>query len=68
MPEEKAELVVFQVGTFVCPNTKTAVPLMASHALPFLQWPVLVERCPGCEQRHVVSCEDVQHPPAFGYE
>lgn len=71
MPTEKlanAEVSLYEVGLFICPNTKTAVPLMAPRALPYLEWPFKVEKCPSCAQSHVLCCEDVQHPPSFGYE
>ncbi len=58
----------FEVGKFICPATQSLVPLMATCSLAFLDWPVVVEHCPGCGQRHVVRCEDVEHPPVFGYE
>lgn len=58
----------FKVGTFVCPKTKAPVPLMATSSLPFLEWPIVVEKCEACGEQHVLQSDDVYHPPAFGYE
>lgn len=68
MPAQKAELTEFTVGHYVCPKTKLLVPLKASCSLAYLNWPVVVEQCPNCGGKHVLCCEDVQHPPVFGYE
>ncbi len=57
-----------QVGQFKCPNTRTLVPLMSSQAFAFLHWPVLVERCPSCGERHQLEVTDVEHPPVYGRE
>jgi len=58
----------FKVGTYLCPKKGCPVPLMATSALPFLEWPVVVEKCAACGAKHVLQAEDVEHPPAFGYE
>lgn len=58
----------YKVGTYICPNTKSPVSLSASRPLAYLDWPVVVETCSDCGQRHVLQCEEVHHPPAFGYE
>jgi hypothetical protein len=58
----------FKIGTYICPNTKSPVSLVVSQRLACLDWPVVVEHCSDCGQRHVLQCEEVYHPPAFGYE
>jgi hypothetical protein len=68
MPAEKAALAEFKIGTFVCPETKASAPLMATSPLPYLHWPFVVQKCPQCGGKHALECEDVEHPPAFGYE
>jgi hypothetical protein len=68
MPRRSAPAVEFTVGTYRCPNTKQPVPLRASRSVSELSWPVVIERCVACGQRHEISYGDLQHPPAFGYE
>lgn len=68
MPAQKAEVTEFTVGHYVCPKTKSLQPLRASCSLAYVNWPVVVEACPGCGEKHVLSSEDVQHPPVYGYE
>lgn len=68
MPRHEPPCVAFEVGTFVCPKTRTRVPLSATHSVSDLQWPVVVERCPACGERHTVEYNDLRHPPVFGYE
>lgn len=68
MPAKNAEVVGFETGKFICPNTKQAVPLVTPCPLTAVEWPVVVECCPGCKQRHVLHSEEVLHPPVFGYE
>jgi hypothetical protein len=68
MPARETTLAEFKVGTYICPKTKSTLPLKATRPLPFLEWPIVVERCADCGEKHVLECEDVQHPPAFGYE
>lgn len=58
----------FEVGSFICPNTKVAVPLRTEAPLPFLHWPILVRKCPGCNREHKLELRDVQHLPVYGYE
>ena len=58
----------FEIGKYVCPNTKKLLPIWALQHLAEVEWPVMVEKCPDCGQKHVVRNEDVLHPPLFGYE
>jgi hypothetical protein len=58
----------FEVGKFVCPRTKALVPLRAVCAFDHLTWPLVVEKCPDCGEKHVLLCEEVLHPPLYGYE
>lgn len=64
----KPKVMQFEVGKYICPNTKSPVPLMSSCPLAFMEWPVVVEKCPDCKQKHVLHCEDLHHQPVFGYE
>lgn len=59
---------VFEIGTYECPTKNSQVVLERSLPLASLDWPVTVERCPACEQEHVLQYEDVSHVPALGYE
>ena len=68
MPSEKAEAALYTVGRYICPKTKAPAPLMASSSLAFIEWPVVVEKCANCGEKHVIRCEDVQHAPVYGYE
>lgn len=68
MRAAKAEISEFEVGKYVCPKSKQPVPLMASQSLAYLDWPVVVEPCRDCSEKHILQCEDVLHPPVFGYE
>lgn len=61
-------VVEFEIGKYVCPNTNKLVPLMASRPLAFVEWPLVVEHCRECGERHALECEDVHHRPVFGYE
>lgn len=58
----------FEIGKYLCPKTKSPVPLMAPCSLAFVEWPVVVAQCAACGERHVLECEDVEHSPVFGYE
>lgn len=58
----------FKVGTYLCPEKKTVVILKATSPLPFHEWPFVVEKCEACGKKHLLQSEDVEHPPAFGYE
>lgn len=60
--------ILFEIGTFLCPTHGSEVLLELSTPLPSLEWPVLVERCPDCGERHVLQYADVQHAPCLGYE
>lgn len=64
----KPALVEHEVGKFVCPKTKLPVPLLTHCPFTAVEWPVVVEHCAECGGRHVLECEDVLHPPVFGYE
>ncbi|MCL6565755.1 MAG: hypothetical protein K6U09_04950 [Acidobacteriia bacterium] len=68
MPRQSAPAKEFTVGTYLCPNTNQTVPLRASQPVQELSWPVVVERCPACGQRHEIDYGELQHPPVFGYE
>jgi len=58
----------FEIGKYLCPNTKKLLPIWALQHLAEVEWPVTVEKCPDCGQKHLVRNEDVLHPPLFGYE
>ena len=68
MSAPKPEMAECEIGKYVCPNTRSPVSLMGSRPFAFLEWPVVVEVCSDCGQRHVLQPEDIQHRPAFGYE
>lgn len=68
MPGRETVSVEFEVGTYICPNTGSPVGLKETHPLSELKWPVVVEHCPECGQRHLIAYEDVRHRPVFGYE
>jgi hypothetical protein len=66
---EKANLQTrFEIGAYDCPSTTSSVTLELSAPMSSLEWPVTVECCSACGQKHVVQYEDVRHAPAFGYE
>jgi hypothetical protein len=65
---EKSGNTSFDVGTYACPKTAKQVVLTEPASLTDLQWPVVVEKCDACGQRHVLRYEDVRHPPVIGYE
>jgi hypothetical protein len=58
----------FEIGKFVCPVTKSLVPLIAHRPWTLLDWPVTVKACPNCGGEHVVTLDELRHPPLFGYE
>ncbi len=68
MPRGNAALAEFKIGTYICPKTKAEVPLFSCCPLPYLHWPMVVQKCRECGEQHVLQCQDVQHPPTFGYE
>lgn len=68
MPPAKDAMAEFKIGTFLCPVTKVLVPLMGACPLSQVEWPLVVQKCSVCGEKHTVRCEDVLHPPAFGYE
>lgn len=68
MPRQGTPAREFTVGTYLCPNTNHPVPLQASQPVRELPWPVVIECCPACGQRHEISYGELQHPPMFGYE
>lgn len=68
MQRRGAAAVDFEIGRFICPNTKSPVPLKAVQPLAFIHWPMVVRNCPGCGQEHELELKDVQHPPVYGYE
>lgn len=60
--------VEFEIGIYICPKAKTPVPLTAPCTLAYVEWPVVVENCAACGERHLLQCEDLHHQPFFGYE
>jgi len=68
MPKPKAVVPEFEVGKYVCPRTKCPASLMATCSFAYLEWPVVVERCESCGERHVLGSEEVLHAPVFGRE
>ena len=64
----KASLVEHEIGKFICPKTKLPVPLLSYTPLSGVAWPVVIDKCADCGEKHVVESEDVLHPPVFGYE
>ncbi len=68
MPAGNAALAEYKIGSFTCPKTYKPVPLFSCCPLPYVHWPIVVKVCPECGAQHVLESDDVQHPPAFGYE
>lgn len=68
MVAEKTKVAEFSVGQYVCPKTKSQVPLKVSRPLAFIEWPVVVTKCASCGEQHVLHSDDVYHWPVFGYE
>lgn len=68
MPTDKPAVARFEVGKYVCPKTKQLTPLLASCSFAYIEWPVVVEHCAECGERHVLCCEEVLHSPVFGRE
>ena len=58
----------FTIGHYLCPKTKRTVPLHSARPLAFVDWPLIVQKCPECGERHVVESQNLEHPPVFGYE
>ena len=67
MPQS-APATQFEIGKYRCPKTKKLSPLWAPQHMAEVDWPVVVEKCPECGEKHVVGNDDVLHPPVFGYE
>lgn len=65
---EKATVTEFEIGKYICPKTKSSVTLKATRSLAFMEWPLVVESCESCGEKHVLQSEDVLHRPVFGYE
>ncbi len=68
MSRREVPAVEFEIGTYVCPKKRKRVPLTATHSVSDLEWPVVVEKCPACGQRHQIQYCELRHPPVFGYE
>jgi hypothetical protein len=68
MPTSKPKLTEFEVGVYVCPKTKCPASLRASCSFAYIEWPVVVEHCTSCGERHVLNCQEVLHSPVFGRE
>lgn len=68
MSRRQAPTAEFEIGAYVCPKTKESVPLTATQSVSDLCWPVVVEKCPACGQRHEIQYSELRHPPVFGYE
>ena len=58
----------FEIGKYVCPVTKSLVPLIATQPWTIMDWPVTVKACPSCGGAHLVELDELRHPPLFGYE
>jgi hypothetical protein len=58
----------FEVGAYICPNTKTAATLKQARSLAFVRWPLVVEHCSACGKSHELQSSDVIHPPIYGRE
>jgi hypothetical protein len=68
MPMQDARAEEYEIAKYICPKSKTTVPLVASRPLAFIHWPVVVKNCARCGTDHVLELADVQHPPVYGYE
>lgn len=68
METRGVEVLEFKAGVFRCPVTGKEAELRVTRAIGYIQWPVVVEHCPQCDQKHVLNIEDVRHAPVFGYE
>lgn len=64
----KPHLSEYEIGKYICPNTSRPIALMGLRPLASVEWPMVVEQCPDCQQKHVLQREEVLHPPIFGYE
>jgi hypothetical protein len=64
----KAKPVEHEIGKYICPKTKLPVPLLSYTPLSGVAWPMVIDRCPECGQKHAIESQDVLHPPVFGYE
>jgi hypothetical protein len=58
----------FEVGAYICPNSKTEVTLKQARSLVFVRWPIVVEKCAACGNSHELQSSDVIHPPIYGRE
>lgn len=67
MPEG-APSAQFEIGTYICPETRATAPLLASQPMTALDWPVTVEICARCGHSHVVQRDELRRPPVLGYE
>lgn len=65
---EHATVTEFEIGKFICPATKSLVPLIATRPWAVLDWPVKVTACPSCGGDHLIALDELRHPPLFGYE
>lgn len=68
MDKQKPSVVETEIGRFICPKTKSSVPLKAAQPLAFIRWPVVVRNCPACGRKHEIELKDVEHLPVYGYE
>ena len=68
MPMRDARAVEFEIAKYICPKSKTPVPLLADRSLAFVHWPVVVKNCASCGAGHRLELADVQHPPVYGYK
>jgi hypothetical protein len=64
----ESQSVEFEIGRYLCPVTQTLAPLKATQPWTALEWPLPVPCCAACGQAHLISFEDLRHPPLFGYE
>ena len=58
----------FEIGSYVCPNRKSLVTLTNDRPRREVQWPVVVDPCSACGERHVLESQEVSHPPFYGHE
>jgi hypothetical protein len=68
MPVSRVDAPDLIIGTYRCPKTNERVPIHSSRPLAFVDWPLRVSKCSACGAEHVLSGEDLEHPPVFGYE
>lgn len=68
MADEGSPNVEFEVGAYVCPDTRTEVALKQPRSLAFVRWPIVVEKCASCGKTHELQSADVIRQPIYGRE